>query len=163
VAFRATEFADLCHVCRDPTDDKCLRCGMPLCERHAPAPGYRCSSCELEFEAARRPMVDPGPLIAAPEPPASAAPRTWLLLALTASVVFGLTLTVSTDVFFALLLGVPMACLGGVEVARSFSELVFRHRILEERMLRRQFLAERKAHLSLRHPRSMALRAKSAS
>ena len=95
-----------------------------------------------------------------PFTPASSADH---LLALTASVVFGLTLTVSTDVFFALLLGVPMACLGGVEVARSFSELVFRHRILEERMLRRQFLAERKAHLSLRHPRSMALRAKSAS
>jgi hypothetical protein len=162
VAFRATEFADLCHVCRETTDDTCLRCGKPLCQRHLPAPGARCGSCELEYEASRRPIVEPANLELPPEPVASPRRRTWLLLGVTASIVFGLTLTVSTDVFFAVLLGVPMACLGGVEVARSFSELVFKHRILEERMLRRQFLAERKAHISLRQHRTLALRAKSA-
>jgi len=56
---------------------------------------------------------------------------------------------VSTDVLFSLLLAVPMSCLAGVEIARSYSELIIRHRQVEERAMRRAFLDERKPHLRL--------------
>jgi len=60
-----------------------------------------------------------------------------------------LALTVSTDVLFALLLGVPMTFLALVEAARSFSELVHRHHLHQERAQRRAFLAERKPYSEL--------------
>lgn len=156
VAFRAASYFDLCDTCRAPTGSACLRCGKPLCSRHAPAPGARCDSCEREFEAKRQPLVDTTALqLQPPDQQASSDPahggerRTWLLLATTALVITSLSLTVSTEVFFALLLGVPMLCLGGLEVVRSTAELIYRHRLLEERMQRRRFLAERKPHLRL--------------
>ena len=148
MAFRAAEFADLCSECRAPTETSCLRCGKPLCDRHAPGPQARCDSCELEFDNSRKPMII-ATLVAVTPHPLPTRRRTWTLLGMTALIVSGLSISVSTDVFFALLLAVPMAFLGAVEISRSFGEQVYRHRLSEERMLRRQFLAERKPHLRL--------------
>jgi len=148
MAFRSAEFADLCSECRSPTEAACLRCGRPLCARHAPAPDSRCGSCERDYECSRKPMII-ATLVAITPPPLPARRRTWLLLAMTASIVSALSISVSTDVFFAVLLAVPMAFLGGIEISRSLGEQEYRHRLLEELTLRRKFLAERKPHLRL--------------
>lgn len=154
MAFRAAEFGDLCSECKTLTQSRCLRCGKPLCGQHSPAPQARCDSCEAEFDARCKPMIDAA-ILAVSEAPAPQRRRAWLLLGGTAAVVSGLSIFVSTDVFFALLLAVPMAFLGGVEASRTFAEQVYRHRLLQERTLRRQFLAERKPHLRLEAPKAM--------
>jgi len=101
-------------------------------------------------------------LVAITPPPLPARRRTWLLLAMTASIVSALSISVSTDVFFAVLLAVPMAFLGGIEISRSLGEQEYRHRLLEELTLRRKFLAERKPHLRL-HAASEAVATRASS
>lgn len=46
---RHQEIVSLCAECRSPADDGCMRCGKPLCGKHAPSDEERCNSCEGRF------------------------------------------------------------------------------------------------------------------
>ena len=49
MAYRAGEFRDLCAQCAEISAATCPRCGDPLCDRHVPADGYRCFTCEALY------------------------------------------------------------------------------------------------------------------
>ena len=51
--YRESEYRERCQVCRQEAALHCLRCGLPLCERHVPPDESRCDDCEDKFLALR--------------------------------------------------------------------------------------------------------------
>lgn len=39
-----------CERCEERPRSRCGRCALPLCGKHAPAPGRRCRSCERDYQ-----------------------------------------------------------------------------------------------------------------
>ena len=52
--YRHSHAHGLCTECKADAVAACLRCGRPLCARHAPAEGLRCLDCESEFDHSTR-------------------------------------------------------------------------------------------------------------
>ena len=48
-------WADGCAVCKALATNRCLRCGRPLCARHAHPPDRRCQLCEAWYAEHRAP------------------------------------------------------------------------------------------------------------
>jgi len=49
MAYRKTEFSELCGECRSPAELRCERCAAPLCSNHETNEQTRCFTCELEY------------------------------------------------------------------------------------------------------------------
>jgi hypothetical protein len=68
-------------ACLSLADQRCARCGIPLCDEHAPPPDRRCDACESDYEQALAKAVEDAVLLT----PTHRRIRTALCIALAGS------------------------------------------------------------------------------